>query len=64
MKLAAVWDPAALYVFYRLPIHSATLADRAILRFASTGEGELDWEPPYYLLRAGKYDVGASAALR
>jgi hypothetical protein len=52
-----LWDWPALDAFYRLPPHSAALADRAALRYASSGEGEIDHEPPYYLLRAGKHDL-------
>ena len=28
-----------------------------MIAFAETGQGELDWEPPHYLLRAGAYDA-------
>lgn len=57
MSFRVAWSAAALRVFYRLHIHSATLVDRTVIRFAETGEGELAWEPPYYHLRAGKFDV-------
>lgn len=57
MSFAILWGPQARFVFYRLPIHSAALADRAVLRYAATGEGELESEPPYYILRAGKHDL-------
>jgi hypothetical protein len=57
MTFTVVWDPAALFVFYRLPMHTATIVDRAVITFAETGKGELDWDPPYHLLRAGKHDV-------
>jgi hypothetical protein len=52
-----VWGPAALFVFYSLPMHSATLVDRAVIRLAQTGEGHLEWDPPYHRLRAGVHDV-------
>lgn len=57
MKLAILWDPAALFVFYRLPPHSATLADRTLIRFAETGEGELSWVAPYHRLKAGSFEL-------
>jgi hypothetical protein len=57
MKFRVLWDPAALFVFYRLPLHSAKLADRAVIRFVERGEGVLEWDPPYHLLRAGFHDV-------
>lgn len=57
MSLAIAWSPAALWVFYRLPMHSATILDRAVIRLAETGEGELGSEPPYHRLRAGTFDV-------
>lgn len=57
MKLTVRWDPAALYAFHRLPIHSATLVDRTVLRFAQSGEGYLEWVAPYYRLRAGFFDL-------
>ena len=57
MKLGIAWDPAALFVFYRLPVHAATLVDRVVIRFAETGEGTLEWVAPYYRLQAGGFDV-------
>jgi len=57
VKLTILWHPAARFVFYRLPIHTATLVDRAIIRFAERGEGELEWAPPYHRLRAGLHDM-------
>jgi hypothetical protein len=57
VRFAILWAPAALYRFYRLPIHSAALADRTMIRFAETGEGHLEWDPPHHLLRAGLHDL-------
>lgn|GEM_PF-5009427 len=57
MNFEIFWAPAALHAFYRLPMHSAALVDRAVIRFADSGEGQLDWDPPYHLLRAGFYDL-------
>lgn len=51
------WDFPALATFYRLLPDKAAVIDRAVLRFAATGEGELEWEPPYHWLRAGTHDA-------
>ncbi len=55
-----IWDWPALVAFYRLPLHTATIVDRAVIRFASTGEGEIGWEAPYHRLRAGQFKVWLS----
>ena len=57
MTYAIVWAPVALWTFYRLPMHSATVVDRALIRFGATGEGHLEWVAPYHRLRAGVYAV-------
>jgi hypothetical protein len=57
MTFAIAWDPAALFVFYRLPLHTATIVDRAVIRFAHTGAGHIEWVAPYHRLRAGVHDV-------
>jgi hypothetical protein len=57
MSFRLIWDPAARFYFYRLPIHSATLVARAVIRFAETGEGDLGWEAPYHVLRAGFHNA-------
>ena len=54
---AILWTPAALFVFYDLPMHSATIVDRAVIRLAQTGEGHLERDPPHHRLRAGVHDV-------
>lgn len=72
MRLRRIWHPAALHVFYRLPLHTATLIDRATIRFAETGEGDLRWDPPHHVLYTGFHNVllaidladGAIAVLR
>ena len=51
------WDWPALHAFYRLHPHTAMIVDRAVLRFAERGEGDIDHDPPHYLLRAGLYDA-------
>jgi mRNA-degrading endonuclease RelE of RelBE toxin-antitoxin system len=57
MTYSIAWAPPALAVLYRLPMHSAMLVDRAVIRLAEAGEGDIAWEPPYHHLRAGKYDL-------
>jgi len=60
VSLAARWSPAALFTFYRLPLHSAAIIDRAVIRLVESGEGHLEWVAPYHRLRAGKYEVALS----
>ena len=38
-------------------MHSATIVDRAVIRFVERGEGQIEWDPPYHRLRAGLYDA-------
>lgn len=57
MTLSILWTQGALHRFYQLPLHSAALVDRAVIRFAETGEGQLEWDPPHHLLRGGLYDA-------
>jgi hypothetical protein len=38
-------------------MHAATTIDRAIIHFANTSEGEVEWVAPYYALRVGTYRV-------
>ncbi len=64
MSLAIHWDPAALYILHRLRMKAATAVDRAVIRFAETGEGELDWEPPYHWLGADTHQAMLSIDLQ
>ena len=57
MKFRHGWDFAALATFYDLRMRDAEAIDRAVIRFAETGEGDLEREPPYYRLRAGAHDA-------
>jgi hypothetical protein len=57
MTFSVEWDPPALVAFYRVGIAGATSVDRAVIRFAETGVGDLEFDPPYHRLRAGRYDV-------
>jgi len=52
MTYEIAWTYAARWVLHELPLHSAMLVDRAVIRFAAAGEGELGWEAPYHRLRA------------
>ena len=56
-SFAIHWDPAALYVLYQLLPSAAAAVDRAVLRFAEAGEGDLEWDPPYHRLRASTHDA-------
>lgn len=57
MKLRIVWNFPALVTFNALHIHEATELDRAVIRFAETGEGQLTWVAPHHRLRAGGFDA-------
>lgn len=57
MTYAIAWSHAARWKFYELHPHTAMIVDRAVIRFAERGEGEITREGPYYHLRAGKYEL-------
>ncbi len=57
MRLRIAWNYPALIALYDLPMHSAMLVDRAVIRFAETGQGAVERIPPYFRLRAGVYGV-------
>ena len=38
-------------------MHEATALDRAVIRFADTGEGDLERDPPHHRLHAGAHDA-------
>jgi hypothetical protein len=57
MSFAITWDPAALFVLYRLRMQTAATIDGALIRFAETGVGHVEWVPPYYRLRAGTHEA-------
>ena len=57
MKYRHGWDFPALVTFYDLRMSDAAAVDRAVIRFAETGEGGLEREPPYYRLRTGTHDA-------
>jgi hypothetical protein len=60
VRLAIQWHPRALYVFYELEIVDATAVDRAVLRLAETGQGRLEWVPPYHRLRTPRHEIALS----
>lgn len=56
-RLSIQWSAAALVVFYRLSVSSATSVDRAVIQLAETGAGNLEWLAPYHRLRVGNFNV-------
>ena len=61
---AVIWNFPALARFYALGMETATVVDRAVVRFAATGEGRLEWAPPYHRLRAGSHEVALAIDLQ
>jgi len=57
MTYTVLWSPAALQKFSELPPHTAMIVDRAVIRLAERGEGDLRWVAPYHRLRAGRDEV-------
>ncbi len=57
MSLRIAWNYPALITLYDLRVHSAMLVDRAVIRFAATGEGDVRKIPLYYQLRVGVFRV-------
>ena len=57
MRLRIAWGHPAFATFYTLHLKQAEAVDRAVIRFAETGEGNLEREPPYYRLRTGTHDA-------
>ena len=57
MKFAVAWAHAAFSTFYALSVKEATAVDRAVIRFAETGEGDLEWDPPHHRLRTSTHDA-------
>ncbi len=49
-------------MFYELPPHTAMVVDRAVIRLAERGEGDLRWVAPYHRLRAGLHDLALRRA--
>jgi hypothetical protein len=57
MKFRVVWNYPAIATFYALDPREAEALDRAVIRFAETGEGRLTKVSPYYRLGAGMHDA-------
>jgi mRNA-degrading endonuclease RelE of RelBE toxin-antitoxin system len=57
MRLEVHWHPAALAALYRVHWRTGAAIDAQVIRFAETGQGEVERIPPRYRLRAGAYDV-------
>jgi hypothetical protein len=51
------WDFPAQTTWKQLDPADAHVVARAAYRLAEAGEGDLQWEPPYYRLRAGRFDL-------
>lgn len=51
------WDYPAERTWKELDLGDAYVVARAVYRLAETGEGELRKAPPYYRLRAGRFDL-------
>jgi hypothetical protein len=60
VKLRVAWDFAALAAFYALEPFEAMRVDRAVIRYAETGEGQVERVPPYYRLHAGSFGSGST----
>ena len=57
MSRRPAWGFPALRVFYDLAPADAARVDRAVIRFAETGEGEVVHVPPYWRLHTGRFRV-------
>jgi hypothetical protein len=57
MKLAIVGNYPALARFYDLGVAEATAVDRAVIRFAETGRGNIARDGPYGILLVGAFRV-------
>ena len=57
MRFKILWHPAAEYQLKELGWHPSENVDAAVLRFADTQRGDVEWVPPYYRLRVGRYRV-------
>jgi mRNA-degrading endonuclease RelE of RelBE toxin-antitoxin system len=57
MKFEPSWHPAAEHQLMELGWHPSESVDAAVIRFAETGQGDVERVPPYYRLRVGVYRV-------
>jgi mRNA-degrading endonuclease RelE of RelBE toxin-antitoxin system len=57
MRFELVWHPAAERQLLELGWRTAGIVDAAVIRFAETQRGDVEYVPPYYRLRAGTYCV-------
>jgi mRNA-degrading endonuclease RelE of RelBE toxin-antitoxin system len=57
MRFEIVWHPAAERQLKEQGWHPSESIDAAVLRFAETQRGDVEWVPPYYRLRVGVYRV-------
>lgn len=57
MRFEITWHPAAEHQLKQMGWHAAESVDAAVIRFAETQRGDVEWVPPYYRLRVGHYRV-------
>lgn len=51
MRFEIIWHPAAVHQLKDLGWHPSESVDAAVIRFAETQRGDVEWVPPYYRLR-------------
>jgi hypothetical protein len=52
-----IWDYPAQWTWKQLDPADAYVVARAAHRFAEAGEGDVRWTPPYFRLRAGRFEL-------
>ena len=57
MRFEIRWHPAAERQLKDLGWHPSESVDAAVIRFAETQRGDVEYVPPYYRLRVGMYRV-------
>jgi mRNA-degrading endonuclease RelE of RelBE toxin-antitoxin system len=57
MRFELIWHPAAERQLKELGWHPSESVDAAVIRFAETQRGDVEWVSPYYRLRVGHYRV-------
>ncbi|MFO0756342.1 MAG: hypothetical protein U0359_07620 [Byssovorax sp.] len=57
MTLRVAWDYAALSALMELHPYEAMAVDRAVIRYAETRAGHVEWLPPYFRLHIGVFRV-------
>lgn len=57
MSFRIVWHPGAERQLAALGWHPSESVDAAVIRFALTGRGDVEWIAPYFRLGVGVYRV-------